>query len=431
MTILQPVSRQGCGCDRPAARTSLVSIDAALAMIAGRTSTIDGTETIPLLQAIGRVLALPVTSLSMSPPFDNAAMDGFALASAGLKGGAPWTLDVVERVPAGQTPLVPLVGLKAAHIFTGAKVPEGADAVVMQEAVQRTGNQIRIGHRPKPGLNIRRAGSEMPAGITVLDAGRRLDARAIASCAAAGAGWVTVRRRLRVALLVTGDEIRDAGADRTGALIWDVNTPMLTAVLTQPHLDLVCVEQGLDSRDGLFLQIAEMAATADLVITTGGISVGEEDHVKPTIVNLGGMVHFSGVAIKPGKPVSFGHVRGASWLGLPGNPLSAFVTWQLFGASLVAGLAGSRMDLAQRRHVVTATAISRTPGRCETRLARCIGYDGHGREVVAFDTETHSAQVVSLPGADGLIFLPADCDVLPAGALVEFQPFCGTQGGPS
>jgi molybdopterin molybdotransferase len=293
----------------------------------------------------------------------------------------------------------------------------------MQEEVKRTGSSIRIERWPKPGLNIRRAGSEMGAGATVVQQGRRLDARAIAACAAAGTGTVTVRRRLRVALLVTGDEIRDAGADRAGAQIWDVNTPMLTALLTQPHLDLVAVEQGVDSRDGLYLQIAEMAASADLVITTGGISVGEEDHVKPVLLSLGGDIHFSGVAIKPGKPVSFGTVRGAFWLGLPGNPLSAFVTWQIFGTALVARLAGDAGQ-GKRRHVVTGMAISRKAGRCELRPATCAGFDGLGREVVTFEAETHSAHVRSLPVADGLIFLPADCDVLPAGALVEFQPFC-------
>ena len=425
MTIPQPIATPGCGCDAHEVATKLVTIDAALAMIADRAATVDGTENISLGQALGRILAKSVTSRCMSPPFDNAAMDGFAFASAALPGDGPWILDVVARVPAGQSSAVPLVGLQAARIFTGAKVPKGADAVVMQEEVKRIGSTIRINRRPKPGLNIRRAGSEMGAGATVLEQGRRLDARAIAACAAAGAGSVTVRRRLSVALLVTGDEIRDAGAGRAGAEIWDVNTPMLTAVLTQPHLDLVAVEQALDSHDGLFLQIAEMAAGADLVITTGGISVGEEDHVKPTLLALGGAIHFSGVAIKPGKPVSFGCVRGASWLGLPGNPLSAFVTWQLFGTALVARLTG-HAGQAARRHVITDAAISRKAGRCELRPATCAGFDGQGREVVTFEAETHSAHVCALPDANGLIFLPADCDFLPEGALVEFQPFCRT-----
>lgn len=426
MTILQPIANPGCGCDGRDAAKPLVSIDAGLALIAGHTATVAETEVIPLAHALGRVLAGPVLSRGMSPPFDNAAMDGYAVATQALTGDGPWTLAVVARVPAGHSAPSAVSGLQAARIFTGAPIPAGTDAVVIQEDVVRTGTCVRIDRRPQAGLNIRRAGSEMAAGVTVLDQGRRLAPCEIAACAAAGAGEVRVRRRLRAALLVTGDEVRQSGAARSAAQIWDVNTPMLSAALTRPDIDLVAVKQGLDSVDGLFLQLAELASIADLVITTGGISVGQEDHVKPALLAMGGRIVFSGVAIKPGKPVSFGQVRGAAWLGLPGNPLSAFVTWQLFGTALLGHLTGATGQGPARRHVVTATAMTRKAGRCELRPARCAGFDGQGREVVAFEAENHSAHVRSLPDADGLIFLPADCDVLPAGALVEFQPFCQT-----
>ncbi len=149
----------------------------------------------------------------MSPPLDNPAMDGFTVASAALTGDPPWKLDVVARVPAGQSSALPPVGLQAARIFTGAKVPEGADAVVMQEDVKRMGSTLRIDWRPKSGFNIRRAGSEMAAGIMAVDQGRRPGMREIAACAAAGAEEATLRRRLRVALLVTVDELRAAGVN--------------------------------------------------------------------------------------------------------------------------------------------------------------------------------------------------------------------------
>jgi molybdopterin molybdotransferase len=424
MTILQAISRPGCGCDGREAARPLISIDAALALISSHTAAVEGFDILPPGHATGRVLASPVASAFMSPPFDNAAMDGYAVCAAALTGDGPWTLEVAARVPAGHSARHPLSGLQAARIFTGAPIPAGADAVVMQEEAARSGGTIRLARRPPVGLNIRRAGSEMAAGVMVFDQGRRLDARAIAACAAAGAGSVRVRRRLRVALLVTGDEVRPSGTTRTAAQIWDVNTPMLTAALARPDIETVAVEQGLDSHDGLFLQLAEMADVADLVITTGGISVGEEDHVKPVLQAMGGEIIFSGVAIKPGKPVSFGRVRGAAWLGLPGNPLSAFVTWHLFGTALLNGLTGCAGQGLARRHVVVAKAISRKTGRCELRPAVVSGFDGQGREVVTFEAETHSAHVRMLPDADGLIFLPADCDALPEGALVEFQPFC-------
>lgn len=422
MTILHPIGTEGCGCDRRDMLKALISVDDALALIDERTEAIPETEMLSTALALGRTLADPVTSFQMTPPFDNAAMDGYAVVTSALEGEGPWDVPVVARVPAGQA-AAPLSGLQASRIFTGASVPVGADAVVMQEDVHRNGATIRIDHRPNSGLNIRRAGSELVAGALVLPKGRRLGAREIAACAAAGAAQVRVRSRLRVALLVTGDEIRQVGADRSTAQIWDVNTPMLRAMLTRPGIDLVAVETGLDSRDGLFLQIAELAEIADLLITTGGISVGEEDHVKPALTALGADIIFSGVAIKPGKPVSFGQVRGAKWLGLPGNPLSAFITWQLFGEALVRRMTDEISSGIARRHAVTSQEIIRKPGRCEFRPAHCTGFDPHGREVVSFEAETHSSRVAGLSMASGLIYLPADAAFLPAGALVEFQPF--------
>jgi molybdopterin molybdotransferase len=294
----------------------------------------------------------------------------------------------------------------------------------MQEDVVRDGDVINLSRRPAPGMNIRLAGSDLAKGSTVLAKGHRLGPREIAACAAAGAGIVRVRRRLRVALLVTGDEVRRAGGMRKAAQIWDVNTPMLTASLAAAGVDIVASTHGADDLAGLVSQLRDMAAQADLVITTGGISVGEEDHVKPAFAALGGETLFSGVAIKPGKPVSVGRIGKAHWLGLPGNPVSAFVTWQLFGMALIRALNGEMSGGPARRHVVTATAIRRKPGRCELRPATLARIDAHGREVVQFGDATHSARVGCLSLADGLMFLPADVESLPAGALVEFQPFC-------
>lgn len=420
---MHPIASQSRGSDGHDIFRALISIDDALGLIRARTTAIEEAEDIPLEHALGRTLARPVTAVCMSPPFDNAAMDGYAVVAASLVGDGPWTLDVVERVPAGQAAARPLGGLQTTRIFTGAPIPTGSDAVVMQEDVQRNGATIRIVRRPPPGLNIRRAGSEMAEGATVLGQGHRLGPREIATCAAAGAGFIRVSRRLRVALLVTGDEVRQAGADRKAAQIWDVNTPMLTAALTRPDIDIIAVEHGLDSADTLSAQLAEMAGVADLVITTGGVSVGEEDHIKPTLLAMGAEIIFSGIAIKPGKPVSFGKIRGASWLGLPGNPLAAFITWQLFGEALIRRMAGHSGAAPRKRYVVTAHDISRKAGRCELRPASLVGCDPQGRDVVGFEPDTHSSRVRGLSMASGLIVIPADAAWLPAGTLVEFQPF--------
>lgn len=423
MTIHQAIASPGCGCDSQDMLHSLISIDEALARIAGHVAPIGRTEALSLDHAFGRILAQPIRSRSMAPPFDNAAMDGYAITTSALTGAGPWVLPVVARVPAGQAMTTPVVRAAAVRIFTGAPIPSGADAVVMQEDVQRDGDVIHLSRRPEPGKNIRRAGSDMASGATVLDKGQRLGPREIAACAAAGADILHVRRRLRVALLVTGDEVRRAGGAREAGQIWDVNTPMLTASLAAADVDIVASAHGADSLAGLVRQLGDMAARADLVITTGGISVGEEDHVKPAVMALGGDTLFGGVAIKPGKPVSAGRIGKGHWLGLPGNPVSAFVTWQVFGLALIRALSGEG-PTPPRRHVVTASPIRRKPGRCELRPATLAGFDAQGREVARFEDATHSARVGLLSLADGLMFLPADAECLPAGALVEFQPFC-------
>ena len=327
-------------------------------------------------------------------------------------------------MPAGWSEATPVGSDGVARIFTGALIPPGADAVIRQEDAQRDGDMVTFAKRPEPGLNIRRAGTDMRPGQVILETGALLGSREIAACAAAGAGHVELRRKLRVALLVTGDEVRRAGTGRQETEIWDVNTPMLCAAMGQADMELVDVAQVKDSRAELEQALAGLASRVDLIVTTGGVSVGEEDHVKPALAALGGTLHFSGVAIKPGKPVSFGALGCTHWLGLPGNPLAALLTWQVLGTALAQRLTGQRASSPARRHVVIENAIHRKPGRCELRPATLIGFDNQGREIAACDTATHSARVGNLPMSDGALLLPAESDHLPKGALVEFLPFC-------
>lgn len=426
MTMFARLEADRCGCDAPRGGRALVTVDEALRRIAAGVGPVVGAESVPLSSAQGRILAAPVHAAAPAPPFDNAAMDGYAVATATFSGAGPWMLALTDRVPAGQAAGAPLPAHAAARIFTGAPVPAGADAVIAQEDVRRSGDAVVLSRRPAPGLNIRRAGEDMEAGAAVLAAGRRLGPREIAACAAAGAAAVMVRRRIRVALLATGDEIRATGADRAEAQIWDVNTPMLSAMLNAPCCEVVRAESGADDPDGLRRQLAAMATAADLVVTTGGVSAGEADHVRPAVRALGGEIAVSGVALKPGKPFCFGRIGGAWWLGLPGNPLAAFVTWRLFGDAALRRLAGREGGATARRHVVAGGPVVCNPARCEARPARIAGFDGLGREVARFDEATHSGRVAGLPDADGLILLPAGAGALPEGALVEFLPFCET-----
>jgi molybdopterin molybdotransferase len=423
MTVIRKIAGTGCGCDDIARPGSLISIDEALSRIEGLTQAAPETELVTLAQAVGRVLAQPVQSRGMVPPFDNAAMDGFAIHTGDLCGDGPWSLAIGGRIAAGDIPLCELRRKEAIQVFTGAPVPKGADAVVMQEQVLRSDTHIRLTGLVKPGSNIRRVGEDMAMGRIVVPAGRSLSPRDIAACAAAGYQAVPVIRRIRAALLVTGDEVVQQGQTRGAAAIWDVNTPMLSAAIAAPGIDLCSIQIAGDTRHGLRAQLAELSQKVDLIVTTGGISVGEEDHVKPALSDLSARIAFSGVAVKPGKPVSFGHVGRAAWLGLPGNPLSAFVTWQIFGAALCRSLSGQTQGAVRRRHVVLQRVLHHKPGRCELRLAGLTGFDSAGREVVDFVDATRSGRVSQLSDMDGLLFIPAETEDLPGGALVEFHPF--------
>ena len=424
MTVLTKIDQQGCGCGAADDLDGLVSIDEAIASIVRNAGEVAETEMVSLASARGRVLVEPVCAISAAPPFDNAAMDGYAINSACLTGDGPWILPVTNRIAAGQKNLGSVRLGNAAQIFTGAPMPEGADAVVMQENVQRTEGAIVVLQTVRSGAHVRRTGEDMVAGDVAVPAGRHLAARHIAACAAAGSAAVRVRRRVRVALLVTGDEVSTPGGARKTSGIWDVNTPMLIAAIETAGIELVRVETGEDNRVGLQRKLSELAEGVDLIISTGGISVGEEDHVKPALTNLGLRMAFSGVAMKPGKPVSYGKLGDVHWLGLPGNPLSAFIAWQMFGTVLSRCLSEGTAPHNLRRHVVLSRALRHKFGRFELRLAELSGFDGMGREVVHFDDATRSGRVARLPIADGVILIPSEVENLPEGALVEFQPFC-------
>lgn len=422
MTIIQPIHRQGCGCDAAGLAGNLLSIDDALARIASHVTAVTGTERLPITAALGRTLAEPVVASAPQPRFDNAAMDGYAVSSADLSGDGPWLLKIAGRIPAGCGEGHKVQPGTVARIFTGAPLPVGSDAVVMQEKVQASGNVIIIRDRVPPGLHVRKAGEELQAGAVVLQKGQSLGVREIAAAASSGCAFVLVKRRIRVAILATGNEVRPVGTSLARGEIWDVNTPMLQAALTTPQIEISSVFRAADEPHAIRKAFEELSADNDLVISTGAVSVGEEDHVKSVLRTLGCKPVFSGVAIKPGKPISFGTVNGAHWLGLPGNPVSAFVTWRLFGQAILNCLSGRSANGPDRRLVVAGGAIQHRQGRCELRPARLAGIDPTGREIVLCDTATHSARICTLQKADGLVFLPVDADELPEGALLEFLP---------
>lgn len=423
MTVLQKLDVPSCGCDDMELSQKLMSIELALKLAKELVPTVANTEIISLSQALGRTLAAPILASSMLPPFDNSGMDGFAVRLDDLDGEGPWELLVAERIVAGDDRLVELPSGSAARIFTGAPLPMGADAVIMQEKTQGLKDRITFKQRPELGENIRRAGEDRAKGSEVLPAGHTFCVRSIAAAASAGAGKVIVFCKPRVAILMTGDETVPAGMPLSSGVIWDINTPMLTAAFATKGVDMIAIEHVEDTVEALANEFDRLSLSVDLIITTGGVSVGEEDHAYEAVHRAGGQITVAGVAIKPGKPVTIGRIRRAVYLGLPGNPVSAYVTWNIFGMPILTQLSGASKPESTRRYVKSHAPISHKLGRCEYRPATIMGIGENGLEIVETLPKTHSARLGPLTMADGLVLIPADIEVISQGDLIEFLPF--------
>jgi molybdopterin molybdotransferase len=411
-----------CGCDAPEPGGRLIPVDVALARGLALAAPVAGTERLALANSFGRALAGPARTPLPLPPFDNAAMDGFALRTADLAGAGPWTLPVAGRIAAGDAGASTAPAGAALRILTGAPVPPDLDAVVMQEHVQRLDGAIRIDRRPKPGLNIRRAGEDLPAGGVILPAGALIGPREAGALAAIGMAEVEVRRRVRVALFCTGSELRQPGQPLGPGQIWNSNRFALGAALDAPWIEAADLGAVRDDPASLTEALLSAAADADLVISTGGVSVGDEDHMPAVFRAAGGDIHAMRIAMKPGKPLAVGRMGRAIYLGLPGNPVSAFITWLAIGARVLAKLGGVA-QAGPRKHAVRAGfELARRPGRCEFRPARIAGYDATGAQVVELLSPSFSARIALLAAADGLALLPADAERIRRGDILEFIP---------
>ena len=343
-------------------RGPLISADDALARLLAAVAPTGRTETVTTPEAWGRVLARDVVSSVDVPPEDNSAMDGYALRLSDLAAGGGSLLPVSQRIAAGQVPR-PLAAGTAARIFTGAQVPPGADAVVMQEnceAIAGTGaeapfGRVRVNELPSAGMAIRRRGEDVARGHVVLKTGRKLDAAAIGLAATVGMARLEVAARPRVALFSTGDELVMPGEPLPPGAIYNSNRFMLGALLRGQGCIVTDLGNVPDRLDATRAMLREAAAGHDLILSSGGVSVGEEDHLKPALA-AEGRLDLWAIAIKPGKPLAFGAVRrpgegegegegdGAeTWfIGLPGNPVSSYVTFTLFVRPVLARLQGAQ-----------------------------------------------------------------------------------------
>ena len=312
-----------------APRAPLFSLDDALAELLAAVQPLSASETIATFDADGRVLAEDVSSLINVPPLDNSSMDGYAVRCADLAGGQG-VLRVAQRIAAGAFG-EPLATGTAARIFTGAPLPQDADAIVMQEDCEALEDgKVRIKAQPQPGQWIRRAGEDVTRGTVVLPRGTRLTPAELGLAASVGTAQLQVLKRPRVALFSTGDELVMPGdvapQDMRPGAIYNSNRFFLRAMLQRAGCDVTDLGIVPDRRDATIEALREAAAAHELILTSGGVSVGEEDHIKPAVQTLGELRLWQ-IAIKPGKPFAYGRVNTAHFIGLPGNPVSSFITF--------------------------------------------------------------------------------------------------------
>jgi molybdopterin molybdotransferase len=402
-------------CDDEAA---LVPPAAARQRLLALAMPVEGSERLGVAAAAGRVLrAAPVSTRDL-PPFHQSAMDGYGLTEADLApGAAPW---LGRTVTAGAEPGPPVQAGGTIRLLTGAALPPGVAAVVMEEHAECQAGRVRPRRRLRPGDNIRRRGEDVALGEALAAPGTRIDARHVALFAAAGITTVTVARQVRVAVLSNGNEL--------GAAIHDSNRPMLLNLLARP--EVACTDLGVlaDDRAAIAATLRQAAATHDLILASGGVSGSDADHLPGAILDAGGTVETLRLALKPGKPLAFGRIGGATCLCLPGNPLAALVTMLILGRPLVAALAGGPEPAALPLAAIAGEGFTRKPGREEYAPARILGHDAGGLPILVREGRGGSARLLPLSRADGLLWLPADCTAVAPGDALRFHPFATPLG---
>jgi molybdopterin molybdotransferase len=400
-------------------------------LIAERVQPVPEVLSVPLAAARGRVVATDVIAPLDLPPFDNSAVDGYAVRHRDLDAKPETRLAIAGRLTAGRAPGEPISARQAIRIFTGAPMPAGADTVFMQEDVRAEGDAVIVPTGLKVGANRRLAGEDVRKGAVVLPAGRRLTAPDVALAAAVGLTELQMRRRIRVALFSTGDEIVEPGEPRPAAALYDANRTLLNGMLEQ--LGAEVTDLGIVKDDPVALKEAIAAAGRrhDLVLTSGGVSTGEADHVRDAVEQVGRLV-FWRVAIKPGRPVAMGVIRsdagtGAAFVGLPGNPVAAFVTFARVVRPLLLRLAGALPEPLTALPVRLAFAYRKKTGRREyVRVALRRGSDG---TIEAVKHPQEGAGVItSLTETDGLAELSEDITTLEPGATVGFLSYATLMG---
>ncbi len=396
----------------------LISVDRALDFILDRARVVAGTERVGLREVGGRILRENLYSPLDVPGYDNSQMDGYAVRTQDVGAGEA-CLAVNQYIPAG-TPGRPLEPGTAARIFTGAVIPAGADAVVMQENCEPRGAAVVIRGPLDSGMNIRPQGNDIHIGDQVLQAGDRLTPPAVGLAASLGVEQLTVSRPLRVAIFSSGDELKEPGQSLGAGEIYNSNRYTLTALLAALGCDCLDSGQVADTLEATEAVLKEAGANADVVISSGGISVGEEDHVKAALENIGTLEMWK-VAVKPGKPLAYGRIGEADFLGLPGNPVSTLVTFCLFVRPFLLKRMGARRVLPARQPVRAGFDWPAPRNRREFPRAR-ISADNRGVCIARLHPRQSSEVLSSTVWAEGLVEIPEGCRVK-QGQIINYISF--------
>ncbi|EON91134.1 molybdenum cofactor synthesis domain-containing protein [Marinobacter lipolyticus SM19] len=399
----------------------LTAVEEAISHILAQAKALTGSETVPLADSLGRVLAENHHVPADVPPADNSAVDGYALRTQDLVANQP--LPVSARVPAGQAPMAIEPGT-AVRIFTGSEIPTGANAVVMQERVEATDAGVVIGADVSDGQNIRRRGQDLRQDDLALARGIRIRPQEMGLLASMGIARVPVIPRLKVAILSTGDELVEPGTALQPGQIYNTNRFTLLGLLAEIGCDVVLCETLRDTREVTQTTLKRAANEADLVITSGGVSVGEEDHVR-AVLEESGELSLWRMAIKPGKPLAFGSIDGTPVLGLPGNPAAVLVTFLVVGIPYIRKRQGVTDYRVYGEPLPAAFSVDSASIRKEFVRAR-KELNGQQMSVAAYPNQS-SGMLSSACWADGLAVVPEHTTITP-GDIITYYSFAELLG---
>ena len=414
------MNNQAVNCDSPVFNQSLMSVDEALEFLLDASVTTEKKESVSLDNSLSRILAFDIHSTINVPGFDNSAMDGYAIALSDnqlLQNNL--SFDIVDRIPAGSTGNELNKGC-AARIFTGAPIPKGANTVIMQEEceVSEDGVQITIARAIKLNENIRPTGNDIVEDDVILSSGKQIQPQDISLASSVGVGELIVYKKIKVGVFFTGDELVEPGTPLSSGKIYNSNRYALVALLRQVGCEVINLGNIKDKFSATCEALETLESQCDLIMTTGGVSVGEEDHVKPAVESLG-EINLWKIRMKPGKPLAYGKVKQTPFIGLPGNPVSSFVTFCIFSLPFIKKMQGNNNYQSKIIKVKANFECKRAKPRREYARAR-IDYS-ESTPVATLYPKQGSDVMSSIVWADGLVEIPEN-RTFEAGELLNYYP---------